>query len=229
MTETICPQILLTVIHVEVLMKLYSYIVTRDFGFAPNPFHGYCTLATCKPKIRRNADIGDIVVGIGSAAKGSSYKNRLIYAMIVSEKMTFDEYWNCERFKCKRPFMNGSKKKMYGDNIYHISKETGQFIQEDSHHSLEHGVTNTLNYSKDLSGKYVLIAEEFWYWGGSAIELPGEFLCLANVRRSHIVKTELSNPKLVRSFLSWLKSLKNTGYIGAPQKFSGAFKRYNGK
>ena len=34
-------------------MKLFSYVVARDFAFAPNPFHGYCTLATCKPIIRR--------------------------------------------------------------------------------------------------------------------------------------------------------------------------------
>ncbi len=209
-------------------MNLYSYIVTRDFGFAPNPFYGYCTLATCKPVIRRCANIGDIIVGIGSAAKGSLYKNRLIFAMVVSEKMTFDEYWNYEKYKCKRPFMYGSKKRMYGDNIYHISEKTGEIIQEDSHHSLENGVTNILNYSRDVPGKYVLIADEFWYWGGSAIELPDQFLCLANVRRSHIVKTEHMDSGLIHSFLSWLRSME-PGYIGAPQKFSDEFKRYDGK
>ena len=46
-------------------MKIYSYIVKRDYGFAPNPFYGYCTLATCKPVIRKHAEIGDIIVGIG--------------------------------------------------------------------------------------------------------------------------------------------------------------------
>jgi hypothetical protein len=30
---------------------LYVYAITRDFGFAPNPFHGSCTLATCKPEL----------------------------------------------------------------------------------------------------------------------------------------------------------------------------------
>src|SRR5712671_5339411 len=34
-------------------MRLYSYVVARDFGFAPNPFFGVCTLATCKPDIRK--------------------------------------------------------------------------------------------------------------------------------------------------------------------------------
>ena len=45
-------------------MKIYSYIVKRDYGFAPNPFYGYCTLATCKPVIRKHAEIGDIIQGI---------------------------------------------------------------------------------------------------------------------------------------------------------------------
>jgi hypothetical protein len=45
-------------------MKLYCYIVTHDTGFSPNPFHGYCTLACCKPTIRRTAKEGDWVVGL---------------------------------------------------------------------------------------------------------------------------------------------------------------------
>ncbi|WP_225761747.1 hypothetical protein [Acinetobacter sp. Marseille-P8610] len=35
-------------------MKIFSYVVSRDFGFAPNPFFNFCTLATCKPKIRKD-------------------------------------------------------------------------------------------------------------------------------------------------------------------------------
>jgi len=33
--------------------RLYLYTMTYDSGFAPNPFHGICTLACCKPGIRR--------------------------------------------------------------------------------------------------------------------------------------------------------------------------------
>ena len=32
---------------------VYEYVMTSDSGFAPNPFHGTCTLACCKPKIRK--------------------------------------------------------------------------------------------------------------------------------------------------------------------------------
>ena len=45
-------------------MKLYSYIIKSDLGFSPNPFWGKCTLACCKPVIRKTAKPGDWVVGI---------------------------------------------------------------------------------------------------------------------------------------------------------------------
>ena len=80
-------------------MKVYSYVVARDFGFAPNPFHGFCTLATCKPVIRKKAEIGDIIIGIGSGAQNSAYSGRMIYAMIVSEILTYDQYWIDSRFQ----------------------------------------------------------------------------------------------------------------------------------
>ena len=44
-------------------MKLFSYILARDFGFAPNPFYSICSLATCKPIIRKKAQIGDWIIG----------------------------------------------------------------------------------------------------------------------------------------------------------------------
>ena len=126
-------------------MKIYSYIVKRDYGFAPNPFYGYCTLATCKPVIRKHAEIGDIIVGIGSGGKNSVYKNRMIFAMKISEVLTYDQYWNDIRFQKKKPIMSGSKKQMYGDNIYHTSFATGEIVQEYSHHSYPDGRTNLLN------------------------------------------------------------------------------------
>ena len=74
------------------MAKLYSYVVDRDYGFAPNPFHGSCTLATCKPVIRRVGQVGDWIVGTGS-----SYRKRtghIVFAMLVNETMAFDEFWS---------------------------------------------------------------------------------------------------------------------------------------
>lgn len=59
-------------------MKLYTYIVTHDTGFAPNPFGEYCTLANCTPNhmgIRADAD--DWICGFSGKADG----HRLVYAL----------------------------------------------------------------------------------------------------------------------------------------------------
>lgn len=207
-------------------MKVYSYVVARDFGFAPNPFHGFCTLATCKPVIRKNAEIGDIIIGIGSGAQESAYSGRMIYAMIVSEILPYDKYWIDTRFKNKKPYMGGSKMQMYGDNIYHTSPETGKMVQEFSHHSNEDGTTNYNNYNRDVPGEKVLVAEQFWYFGNQAIEIPSSLSGLSEVKRGHRVWKEQDFYCAVRS---WLESLNDSGFIGKPCKFSEPFQWYGGE
>ena len=97
-------------------MKLFSYILARDFGFAPNPFYSICSLATCKPIIRKKAQIGDWIIGTGS--KQLNCENKLIYIMEITDKVTFNQYWSNPKYNCKKPIINGSLKQMYGDNIY---------------------------------------------------------------------------------------------------------------
>src|SRR3981081_4702898 len=72
-------------------LRLHSYVVARDYGFAPNPFYGICTLATCKPVIRRTAAIDDCVIGTGSKSRGR--EGRLVYVMRMDEILTYDTYW----------------------------------------------------------------------------------------------------------------------------------------
>ena len=86
-------------------MRLFSYVVARDYGFAPNPFLGICTLATCKPRIRKTARRGDLIIGTGSKARGR--QGHLVFAMRVSETLTYNEYWFDERFLRKRPNLQG--------------------------------------------------------------------------------------------------------------------------
>ena len=74
------------------MSRIHSYVVRYDSGFAPNPFYGYCTLATCKPGIRRKAEVEDWVVGSGSNDRSVGRGGYLVYAMRVTEVMTFDDY-----------------------------------------------------------------------------------------------------------------------------------------
>ncbi len=141
-------------------IKIFTYIVTKDFGFAPNPFHGFCTLATCKSSIRQHAEAGDWVLGLGSKA----LKNRgsLIYAMRVSERLIFNKYWSDSRFQCKKPNEAGSQKIMYGDNVYH---KDGKWHQANSSHSRKNGRTHQGNLKVDTKSHHVLISKEFYYFG----------------------------------------------------------------
>ena len=83
------------------MTKLYSYVVASDTGLAPNPFHSFCTLALCKPQVRKAAEVGDWVIGTGSKRNGRD--GFLVYAMRVTEILTFNEYWRDARFLAKRP------------------------------------------------------------------------------------------------------------------------------
>ena len=195
-------------------MRLYSYVVARDYGFAPNPFYERCTLATCKPVIRRGAAVGDWIVGTGSKAKGR--EGKLVFAMCVTETLTFDEYWNDPRFRAKRPHLAGSRKQAFGDNIYHRS-EDGTWSQQNSHHSYEDGTMNDRNVANDTQAPRVLVSEDFAYWGGSGPAVPARFrnyagvdICLAG--QGHKVNFPES---LVRDFDEWMRAAE-TGYLGEP-------------
>ena len=158
-------------------MGYYSYLVEHDFGLAPNPFGKYCTLAVCKPKIRKSnkLQINDWVIGTGSKAlediSRKKLRYHLIYVMQVSEIILMEDYWSDPRFEYKKPIINGPLATMYGDNFYH-KDSSGNWIQEDSAHSLYDGKTNEEHLKTDTSGKNVLVAELFYYFGDKAPLIP---------------------------------------------------------
>ena len=197
-----------------------SYIIKRDFGFAPNPFHGVLTLATCKPKIRAWSKVGDFVIGNSS----KEYGNKLIYMAKVAEIITFDDYWNDSRFQCKKPVMNGSFKTLYGDNIYH--QENGQWKQSNSHHSLEDGSPNYENIHRDTgTTDKVLICPEFFYLGKSMIDISSRFdNCIHYYIGQHAVSDE--DCLALWDYLSC--SFSEKGLIDLPLLFK-SFSRYDGR
>lgn len=174
------------------MKALYIYVVDRDFGFAPNPFHGFCTLATCKPRIRGTAQIGDWVMGVGG--KRLKATGRCIYLMNVSEIVTFDTYWSDPRFTVKKPMRNGSPVMMVGDNIYHRDARLEEWIQEDSHHSNADGSPNLKNLQTDTSSPNVLISTRFYYFGSAAPYVDLSSIDYTN-GRSHRKKS-LEDPKV---------------------------------
>jgi hypothetical protein len=195
-------------------VTLYSYVVRWDYGFAPNPFYGVCTLATCKPDIRKRAQLGDWIVGTGSRQNG--LEGRLVFAMRVGEALGFDEYWRDPRFREKRPNLHGSRMQAYGDNIYHRGRD-GAWHQENSHHSLADGSVNAENLRHDTQVDRVLTSDAFTYWGAEGPEIPGEFRDWSGVDvwggRGHKCRFP---PEMVSAFTAWLTEVWGPGYRGRP-------------
>jgi hypothetical protein len=193
--------------------RLFSYVVNHDTGFAPNPFFGYCTLATCKPSIRRTANVGDWIAGLTSKSKG----NKLIYAMRVSEIVTFIDYFGDDRFGVKKPdFSKGEVLHKCGDNIYEPLAD-GKFRQLQSMHSKNRTVHEDPGAKRhDLRGLNVLVSDNFSYLGKSAVELPDNLTDLI-VGRGHKNKFSQETVATFEAFFSKLPS----GVADAPSVWPG--------
>lgn len=195
-------------------MRLYSYILTYDTGFAPNPFYGYCTLATCKPNVRRTAQVDDWIIGTGSKNMTTGSKTKrinksgyLVYAMRVTEILTFDEYWNDPRFRDKQPGEGACKKRECGDSIYFRDSSTGELEQvERSYHC-------PADKSRDTKPDRVLVSEDFVYWGRNALPMPPEFDGLVSTTQGHKCRFPQED---VQAFLKWLRETGDRGVLGKP-------------
>ncbi|NHA05459.1 hypothetical protein G7092_16735 [Mucilaginibacter sp. HC2] len=195
-------------------MGYYSYKIEHDFGLAPNPFGSYCTLAVCKPDIRRNKklQLGDWIFGTGSAKLKNL--NYFIYGMQVEEKITLEQYWDDPRFQYKKPILNGSLVELYGDNFYHRDAKTNDWIQEDSAHSLDGGVVNEDHLKADTGGEFVLISKTFYYFGDKAFKIPDQFLEICN--RGRNVKSNAIPALVADQFIAWLSQNYTLGIHGDP-------------
>ncbi len=184
--------------------------MTHDTGFAPNPFHGYLTLATCKPGIRLKAKVGEWICGFDSQELSGSPVGgkRLVYVMQVEEKLSFDEYFEDPRFQSKKPSAGKGRIYLVGDNIYYRGAKAER---RSKYHENEEQV-------KDLMGQYVLISRQFWFFGCCSIEVPYEVK--PNVpKRSTYYGAKTTGAK-AREFLDWLiKNYPKPGIYGPPHGF----------
>ena len=182
--------------------SIFSYVAVSDTGFAPNVTgEEYCTLACCKPVIRRVAREGDWVMGTCRKAEGAE---KLVFTMRVSETMSFDEYFRDGRFKCKRPTLDPD-----GDNIYRRQK--GRLLQV--RNARRH--TGKEERERDTSVDRVLVATDFWYFGDKAVPIPERFRALIKSGRGHR-RIELQESRLAKDFVRWLKR-KKRGKLGNPR------------
>jgi hypothetical protein len=176
-----------------------AYKMTDDVGFAPNPGYGggdYLTLATCKPGIRRCHSIGDWLAGFTSQKLNGDCpgQERLIYLAKVSNSIPISEYY--EDYPKRRI-----------DNIYEW-KNNKYYQLANKYHTEE-------DMERDISGLNVLIAEEYYYFGGDALDIPNDLRIKLPNRSTYgfIVKGKAAD-----DFIAWVrqKAGGRTGRLGNP-------------
>lgn len=185
-------------------------------------------MATCKPVIRRVAEPGDWVLGVGGYRLQAT--GRLVFAMRVSEALTYDAYWNDSRYRDKRPVRNGSQKMMVGDNIYHRSQATGHWVQVNSHHSNPDGTPDEHNLRHDTRTDRVLASNCFFYFGRSARKIPAHILADLDYKNGRGHKR--FSDEEARALLTWIQDTfaKDSNIVVAdPFDFGQSAKRYSAR
>lgn len=182
------------------MRRLFTYTIPVDDGAAPNPFRGMCSLAICKPGIRRVAQKGDWVAGLGSRnAPSGDLSGRLVYAMRVEEVLMLREYdlQAAQRWSHRVPNVRSADlTERLGDCIYDYSGGTP---------SQRPSVHGPKNVNTDLGGQNVLISKDFYYFGHRAVKLPSYLHPICHQTQGH---RSNSNSPFVEKFVSWVRSLK---------------------
>jgi len=188
---------------------LYSYKMTNDVGFAPNPFHRVLTLATCKPQIRATKKVGDLIAGFSSKSLNGDDvgRERLVYIMKVTAITDYDSYFRDKRFKLKKA-SRGTEISTRGDNIYYT--ENGTYKQ-----ALTFFHKNDEEIEHDLGSDKVLISNEFFYFGQAAIPVDRFGITIPKGQSAYGVKTK--DPTKVEALWDYLrKTFKKNIPIGPP-------------
>ena len=193
-------------------MSLFSYCLRYDDGAAPNPFWDVCTLAICKPAIRRTARVGDWVVGLGSTHSPiGNIGDCVVYAMRITESMTlaaYDQFCR-ENLPHKIPNTKSNRfKYIVGDCIYDYSLGDEPRLRNSVHQER--------NRKRDLSGRNVLLSQHFYYFGNRPIALPESLKPIIHAQQGH--KSRLNEPYRA-AFVEWIdgQGLTPNKLHGEPQ------------
>lgn len=192
------------------MSKLYTYIVQKDTGLAPNPFWGYCTLAVCTPNHQGSRVMpGDWIAGFLAKEHG----HKFLYAMEVSERVHMDDYFRDKRFAEKKPRIRGTAMQpmqQCGDNFYSLDDHSNWRQHPNLYHV---GMLET-----DTRKPWVFVAKRFWYLGLVAHSLPDQLRPLVGGRGARCTHPE----NLVQAFKEWVGSNFSEGITAMPRDFASA-------
>jgi len=175
------------------MTRIFRYILVTDSGMAPCIDRGRVSLATCKPKIRADAQPGDWVIGFYPKPEP---RGLVAWAGRVSRCVEIGDY--------KAEFRGRS------DAIYR-PKRNGEFkrLRPDYHPESD-------SIRKDLSAP-VLVFDPAgtWYFGDRPRMLPKRLLALAAKGRGHCVNGTVDGD--LEALQTWLMKNAPPGIYGSPR------------
>jgi hypothetical protein len=132
--------------------------------------------------------------------------------MRVTDVLSFNEYW--KKYKEKRSdVLSKEFIKIVGDNIYEPIGN-GNFQQKLSLHSKDwkYGkfIKNEDNYNTDLSANYVLISDDFYYFGKNSIDISKQPL-YRHFNRKYPPRTKFNfdlDENVEIEFVNFIRGLK---------------------
>ncbi len=188
-------------------MKICTYTLRNDTGFAPDPFHGCCTLAACTPNhMGAKLVTDDWIAGFFTDVETPC----LVYAMRVEEVMGYDSYYWDSRFQRKKPRMDGLPEDRCGDNIYHLDT-SGKWLRDKGPHHQD-----DRTFEQDTRHAIVYIGSVFAYFGSNAYKNPLPDELRAVLKNGRGIKYTKESEPLFSPFLHWLEALPN-GIHGHPR------------
>lgn len=151
--------------HFTPCARLFTYKVAYDGGSAPNPYHNICTLAICKPAIRRVAKPNDVIVGLACAPDDT----RIVYCMVVEHVLPWSQYIQACTGKGEVP--TGMSPHHLRKKVPNSASDPGDCIWTDAHKYVDalpswssHGGPE--EFDRDVrNGENVLLSGKFWYFG----------------------------------------------------------------
>ena len=171
--------------------NIWRYVITVDEGKAPCIDNGLLTLCICKPVIRKGAKEGDWIMGFARKAIGTDL---LVYIAKVDNKITIEDYCSDSEPRLDKIF----KLNEFGNLVHYGGK-----IHSDPKSQIT-----------DLSGKYCIVSNNFWYFGSDYVGLPLELGTLSWSGRGQTKRTTSSQLQALEEFVSFIP----VGIHGSPEK-----------
>jgi hypothetical protein len=172
-------------------MNVWTYVIAVDGGAAPNFDPPATTLTICKPRIRKQAKRGDLVLAFNGKRLNPIDPHSVCWAGVVTEVIPMKDYWNTSRFKGKKP---GRSRRP--DNIYRPTP-TGDLER------VENETHTPADYARDVNGENALVLQPSWHFGPAGATLPEAFnLRMIDGRRGH--RRRVINERVWDELKKWL-------------------------